>query len=56
MSTNLLQEQIEIKKQELLQIVKEYGFTHPLVISHSQELDRLIYLFMIQLPKPASCM
>ncbi|PEA01790.1 aspartyl-phosphate phosphatase Spo0E family protein [Bacillus cereus] len=46
MSTISLQKQIENKQQVLLQLVQQYGFTHPLVISPSYELDQLIYLYM----------
>ncbi|MGY1423414.1 aspartyl-phosphate phosphatase Spo0E family protein [Bacillus cereus] len=48
MATISLEKQIESKKQELLRLVTQYGYTHPLVISHSQELDQLVHLFMIQ--------
>ncbi|PDZ42561.1 aspartyl-phosphate phosphatase Spo0E family protein [Bacillus wiedmannii] len=41
-----LQKQIEEKKKKLRQLVKVYGYTAPTVLSCSQELDQLVYLFM----------
>ncbi|OUB82595.1 Spo0E family sporulation regulatory protein-aspartic acid phosphatase [Bacillus thuringiensis serovar medellin] len=41
-----LQKQIEEKKKQLRQLVKAYGYTNPIVLACSQELDQLVYLFM----------
>ncbi|PYE87648.1 aspartyl-phosphate phosphatase Spo0E family protein [Bacillus sp. 196mf] len=41
-----LQKQIEEKKKQLQQLVKAYGYTDPLILVCSQELDQLVYLFM----------
>ncbi|PEO38409.1 aspartyl-phosphate phosphatase Spo0E family protein [Bacillus wiedmannii] len=41
-----LQKQIEEKKKQLQQLVKAYGYTNPIVLACSQELDQLVYLFM----------
>ncbi|MGE6616245.1 Spo0E family sporulation regulatory protein-aspartic acid phosphatase [Bacillus mycoides] len=43
-----VQKQIAEKKEEILLLLQQYSFTHPIVIAKSQELDRLIYLFMHQ--------
>ncbi|MCI4060459.1 aspartyl-phosphate phosphatase Spo0E family protein [Bacillus cereus] len=37
---------IEIKKDELLYLVSDYGIQHEKVLSLSQELDKLINYFM----------
>jgi septum formation topological specificity factor MinE len=37
---------IEKRKEELIQLVIKYGFSHKKVINVSQELDRLIYQLM----------
>ncbi|MES1051987.1 aspartyl-phosphate phosphatase Spo0E family protein [Bacillus thuringiensis] len=37
-----LQKQIEEKKKQLQQLVKAYGYTDPLVLVCSQELDQLV--------------
>ncbi|MGE6618937.1 Spo0E family sporulation regulatory protein-aspartic acid phosphatase [Bacillus mycoides] len=49
------QKQITEKKQELLLLLQQYSCTHPIVIAKSQELDRLIYLFMHQNASQSSC-
>ncbi|WP_336769427.1 aspartyl-phosphate phosphatase Spo0E family protein [Bacillus bombysepticus] len=49
------QKQITEIKQEILLLLQQYSFTHPLVISRSQELDRLIYLYMRQNPTLPFC-
>ncbi|OUB00313.1 aspartyl-phosphate phosphatase Spo0E family protein [Bacillus thuringiensis] len=41
-----LQKQMEEKKKQLRQLVKAYGYTDPLVLACSQELDQLVYRFM----------
>ncbi|WP_029437186.1 aspartyl-phosphate phosphatase Spo0E family protein [Bacillus thuringiensis] len=50
-----LQKQIE-KKKQLRQLVKAYGYTNPIVLACSQELDQLVYLFMRDYsPRTATC-
>ncbi|QWH75445.1 aspartyl-phosphate phosphatase Spo0E family protein (plasmid) [Bacillus mycoides] len=41
-----LQKQMEEKKKQLRQLVRAYGYTDPLVLACSQELDQFVYLFM----------
>ncbi|PFT93035.1 Spo0E family sporulation regulatory protein-aspartic acid phosphatase [Bacillus thuringiensis] len=41
-----LQKQMEEKKKQLRQLVRAYGYTDPLVLACSQELDQLVYRFM----------
>ncbi|OUA85900.1 aspartyl-phosphate phosphatase Spo0E family protein [Bacillus thuringiensis] len=43
-----VQKQITEKKQDILLLLQQYSCTHPIVLAKSQELDRLIYLFMHQ--------
>ncbi|WP_231583609.1 aspartyl-phosphate phosphatase Spo0E family protein [Bacillus sp. L_1B0_5] len=38
-----LQKQIEEKKKQLRQLVKAYGYTDPIVLASSQELDQFVY-------------
>lgn len=38
--------QIEKKKKQLQQLVKLYGYKHPIVLACSQELDQLVYLII----------
>ncbi|MFJ7818892.1 Spo0E family sporulation regulatory protein-aspartic acid phosphatase [Bacillus toyonensis] len=42
----ILNDTIEKRKVELIQLVIQYGFSHQKVISVSQELDYLIYQLM----------
>ncbi|WP_166704716.1 aspartyl-phosphate phosphatase Spo0E family protein [Bacillus albus] len=46
MNLTKLNDRIEAKKQELIHLVEQYGFTHDKVISFSQELDRLLNLLI----------
>jgi len=39
---NLLLGQIQVKKRDMYKKAKHFGYTHPSVISCSQELDTLI--------------
>ncbi|MDG0949905.1 aspartyl-phosphate phosphatase Spo0E family protein [Bacillus paranthracis] len=48
MQDKFLIQQIEGKKQEILQLVKQHGFTYPIVIVHSHELDRLVCILIKQ--------
>ncbi|EJQ51107.1 Uncharacterized protein BWINRASL_02293 [Bacillus mycoides] len=41
-----LEKVIELKKEELLYLVSNYGFQHEKVIELSQEIDKLINWFM----------
>ncbi|MGH0945170.1 aspartyl-phosphate phosphatase Spo0E family protein [Bacillus mycoides] len=41
-----LQKQMEEKKKQLRQLVKAHGYTDPIVLASSQELDQFVYLFM----------
>jgi hypothetical protein len=41
-----LNQVIEKKKEELISLVKQYGFTHEKVICYSRELDLLLYNLM----------
>ncbi|KFN03505.1 aspartyl-phosphate phosphatase Spo0E family protein [Bacillus clarus] len=41
-----LEEVIEAKKEELLQLVLNYGFQHEKVLELSREIDKLINWFM----------
>ncbi|MGH0945445.1 aspartyl-phosphate phosphatase Spo0E family protein [Bacillus mycoides] len=41
-----LQKQIEEKQKQLRQLVKANGYTYPIVLACSQELDPFVYLFM----------
>ncbi|PEV97761.1 Spo0E family sporulation regulatory protein-aspartic acid phosphatase [Bacillus cereus] len=41
-----LEKVIEIKKEELLYLVSDYGMQHEKVLTLSQEIDRLINYFM----------
>ncbi|MGE6553103.1 Spo0E family sporulation regulatory protein-aspartic acid phosphatase [Bacillus mycoides] len=50
-----VQKQIAENKEEILLLLQQYSCTHPLVIAKSQELDRLIYLFMHQNESLSSC-
>ncbi|MEI4770827.1 aspartyl-phosphate phosphatase Spo0E family protein [Psychrobacillus sp. FJAT-51614] len=34
--------QIDIKRKDMYRKAKKFGFTHPIVVSVSQELDRLL--------------
>ncbi|MGR5965393.1 Spo0E family sporulation regulatory protein-aspartic acid phosphatase [Bacillus cereus] len=43
------------KKQEILLLLQHYSCTDPIVLAKSQELDRLIYLFMHQNASLSSC-
>ncbi|QWH75515.1 Spo0E family sporulation regulatory protein-aspartic acid phosphatase (plasmid) [Bacillus mycoides] len=43
------------KKPEISLLLQQYSFTHLLVIAKSQELDRLIYLFLRQNSNLSSC-
>lgn len=40
--SNLLLGQIQVKKRDMYKKAKHFGFTHPCVISCSQELDALL--------------
>ena len=42
-----LEKVIEIKKEELLYLVSDYGIQHEKVLALSQELDKLINYFMV---------
>ncbi|MGQ0419546.1 aspartyl-phosphate phosphatase Spo0E family protein [Bacillus sp. HC-Mk] len=44
-----LQKQIEEKKKQLRQLIKAYGYTDPIVLACSQELDQFVYVFMQKL-------
>ncbi|KFM95107.1 aspartyl-phosphate phosphatase Spo0E family protein [Bacillus clarus] len=46
MDIKILNDTIEKRKEELIQLVLKYGFSHQKVINVSQELDRLIYQLM----------
>ncbi|PEZ10544.1 hypothetical protein CN326_01185 [Bacillus sp. AFS018417] len=46
MKTIDIQERMEEKRKELIELVREYGFYHDKVIVCSQELDSLVYLLM----------
>ncbi|MDM5436606.1 aspartyl-phosphate phosphatase Spo0E family protein [Bacillus hominis] len=46
MDIKTLNDTIEKRKEELIQLVIKYGFSHKKVIHVSQELDRLIYQLM----------
>lgn len=51
-----LQKQIEDKKKQLRQLVKAYGYTDPIVLACSQELDQFVYVFMRDYsPQTATC-
>ncbi|BCC64773.1 hypothetical protein BCJMU51_2313 [Bacillus cereus] len=41
-----LEKVIEIKKEELLYLVSDYGIQHEKVLALSQEIDKLINYFM----------
>jgi len=41
-SNHLLLGQIQVKKRDMYKKAKHFGFTHPCVISCSQELDTLL--------------
>jgi len=41
-----LEKAIEIKKEELLYLVSDYGIKHEKVLALSQEIDKLINYFM----------
>ncbi|PDZ46813.1 aspartyl-phosphate phosphatase Spo0E family protein [Bacillus wiedmannii] len=41
-----LEKVIEIKKEELLYLVSDYGIQHKKVLALSQEIDKLINYFM----------
>ncbi|MGG1329432.1 aspartyl-phosphate phosphatase Spo0E family protein [Bacillus tropicus] len=41
-----LQKKIKKEQQTLQKLVKLYVFTHPLVLTYSQELDQLVVLMM----------
>ena len=44
------------KKKQLRQLVKAYGYTDPIVLACSQELDRFVYVFMRDYsPRTATC-
>ncbi|PGH78182.1 Spo0E family sporulation regulatory protein-aspartic acid phosphatase [Bacillus thuringiensis] len=42
-----LKTQIEEKKANLYRLVKLYGVAHPIPLAYSQELDRLVYHYML---------
>ncbi|QQA19094.1 aspartyl-phosphate phosphatase Spo0E family protein (plasmid) [Bacillus cereus] len=46
MDIKILNDTIEKRKEELIQLVIQYGFSHQKVINVSQELDHLIYQLM----------
>ncbi|CAG9611403.1 hypothetical protein BACCIP111899_00574 [Bacillus rhizoplanae] len=46
MKTIDIQERMEEKRKELIELVRDYGFYHDRVIVCSQELDSLVYLLM----------
>ncbi|MCU5086841.1 aspartyl-phosphate phosphatase Spo0E family protein [Bacillus cereus] len=46
MDIRVLNDTIEKRKEELIQLVIKYGFSHHKIIKVSQELDRLIYQLM----------
>ncbi|EOP78613.1 MULTISPECIES: aspartyl-phosphate phosphatase Spo0E family protein [Bacillus cereus group] len=51
-----LQKQIEEKKKQLRQLIKAYGYTDPIVLACSQELDQFVYVFMRDYsPRTAKC-
>lgn len=51
-----LQKQMEEKKKQLRQLVKAYGYTDPIVLACSQELDQFVYLFMRDYsPRTVTC-
>ena len=44
------------KKKQLRQLVKAYGYTDPIVLACSQELDQFVYVFMRDYsPRTATC-
>lgn len=55
MNVTKLNDRIEAKKQELIYLVEQYGFTHDKVISFSQELDRLLNLLIELKTKKKRC-
>ncbi|MDA2639327.1 aspartyl-phosphate phosphatase Spo0E family protein [Bacillus thuringiensis] len=47
---------MEEKKKQLRQLVKAYGYTDPIVLACSQELDQFVYVFMRDYsPRTATC-
>ncbi|MES5943744.1 MULTISPECIES: Spo0E family sporulation regulatory protein-aspartic acid phosphatase [unclassified Bacillus cereus group] len=47
---------MEEKKKQLRQLVKAYGYTDPIVLACSQELDQFVYVFMRDYsPRTAKC-
>ncbi|KAA0760319.1 aspartyl-phosphate phosphatase Spo0E family protein [Bacillus sp. SH5-2] len=46
MELSKLEKVIEVKKEELLYLVSDYGFQHEKVLALSQEIDKLINYFM----------
>ncbi|MEK4486232.1 aspartyl-phosphate phosphatase Spo0E family protein [Psychrobacillus sp. FSL H8-0484] len=44
MNENALDIRIETKRKNMYKLAKKLGFTHPLVVSISQELDALLNL------------
>ncbi|HDR4949011.1 TPA: aspartyl-phosphate phosphatase Spo0E family protein [Bacillus cereus] len=51
-----LQKQMEEKKKQLRQLVKAYGYTDPIVLACSQELDQFVYVIMRDYsPRTATC-
>ncbi|MEI4676402.1 aspartyl-phosphate phosphatase Spo0E family protein [Bacillus cereus] len=51
-----LQKQMEEKKKQLRQLVRAYGYTDPIVLACSQELDQFVYVFMRDYsPRTATC-
>ncbi|EEK79019.1 Spo0E family sporulation regulatory protein-aspartic acid phosphatase [Bacillus cereus] len=49
MELSKLEKVIEIKKEELLYLVSDYGFQHEKVLTLSQEIDKLInYLMFVK--------
>lgn len=51
-----LQKQMEEKKKQLRQLVKAYGYTDPIVLACSQELDQFVHVFMRDYsPRTATC-
>ena len=42
LSNHTLEEQIKLKKQDMYTKAGMLGFTHPVVVACSQELDRLL--------------
>ncbi|MDA2639234.1 Spo0E family sporulation regulatory protein-aspartic acid phosphatase [Bacillus paranthracis] len=43
-----LQQQITEQKKKLYRLVRTHGYTHPLVIACSQELDQLVVLVVMR--------